>query len=56
MSDNTEPRKGDDLGSLSDDELEEELTIAASGLEEDEEREERFHELLDEREHRHEDD
>jgi hypothetical protein len=37
---------------LSTEQLEEELTIAALGDEDDQQRDDRFHELLDERHHR----
>jgi hypothetical protein len=42
----------EDPAELSDEALEQELTIAASGSELDDERQDRFEELLEEREHR----
>ena len=52
MSDKTEPTEPNDF---TEEELEEELTIAATGADEDPEREERFQELLDERDRREDD-
>ena len=46
------PVPDQDPAELTDEGLEEELTIAASGSEDDQERDDRFEELLEEREHR----
>ena len=49
------PHLPEDPAELSDEALEQELTIAASGSELDDERDDRFEELLEEREHRSDD-
>ena len=48
--------RDDEIAGLTDDALEEELTIAATGTDDDPEREDRLEDLVEEREHRLQDD